>query len=150
MVGGGRGLIYTFLPVTLELLRHGLGVTDWKWLFRFCCSNCVKCHRSTQVTNWVSRIKAWNKHSPLNVCIARSIRDWPSRLQMTWSPFRQWRSGWLCNSKQLLVPRLSGVFISILTWDFQISFSRYYSLIHSMFPQKIHLSLRRRSCVLKW
>lgn len=25
---GGRGMNYTFLPVTLELLRHGLGVTD--------------------------------------------------------------------------------------------------------------------------
>lgn len=48
---GGRGLNCAFLPVTLELLRHGLGVTDWKWLFRFCCSNCVKCHGSTQVTN---------------------------------------------------------------------------------------------------
>lgn len=143
---GGRGLISAFLPVTLELLRHGSGVTDWKWLFRFCCSNYVKCHRSTQVINGIYRIKARNKHSPLHVRIAGIKWDWSRRLQMTWSLFRQDRIGWLCDSKQLLVlPHGSGIYKHI-TWGFsnflQSSVLRYCPLIHICYPP-IHLSLRR-------
>lgn len=116
-------------PVTLELLRHGSGVTGWKWLCRFCCSNSVKCHRSTQVTNWVFRIKAGNKRSPLNLRIARIKWDWLSRLQMTWSPFRQYRIGWLCNSKQWLVSWHSSDIYKHINLGFS-NFLQYYPLVH--------------------
>lgn len=148
---GGKGPISAFLPVTLELLRHGSGVTDWKWLFRFCCSNYVKCHRSTQVINGIYRIKARNKHSPLHVRIARIKWEWPRRRQMTWSPFRQDRIGWLCDSKQLLVLLHSSDIYKHINLRFsnflQPSVLPTYSRV---LPPKIHLSLRRRNHVLKW
>lgn len=151
---GGKGLISAFLPVTLELLRHGSGVTDWKWLFRFCCSNYVKCHRSTQVINGIYRIKAGNKHSPLNVCIARIKWDWPCRRQMTWRPFRQYRTGWLCDSKRLLVlPHTSDIYKHINLGIFKFPSVLSTSLLPTnsrMLPPKIHLSLRRRNYVLHW
>lgn len=137
---GGKGLISAVLPVTLELLRHGSGVTDWKWLFRFRCSNYVKCHRSTQVINGIYRIKAGNKHSPLNVCIARIKWDWPRRRQMTWSPFRQYRTRWLCDPKRLLeLPHSSDIYkhINLGFSNFlQSSVPQYYPLIHVCYPPK--------------
>lgn len=151
---GGKGLISAFLPVTLELLRHGSGVTDWKWLFRFCCSIYVKCHRSTQVINGIYRIKVGNKHSPLNVCIARIKWDWPRRRQMTWRPFRQYRTEWLCDSKRLLVlPHTSDIYKHINLGIFKFPSVLSTSVLPTnsrMLPPKIHLSLRRRNYVLHW